>query len=89
MARTPEQRAADEQLRAAVLATREAYGMAKGVVSDILVVGAEHYFEGDDDFTSVFALTCGPLPLYRTLGLVDFAQAIYRADAASEAESAG
>jgi hypothetical protein len=89
MARTPEQKAADEQLREAVLAARAAYGMeAGGVVSDILVIGAEHYFEGGDPTTSVFTLTGGELALYRILGLLDFAQAIYRHDAADGSEPA-
>lgn len=89
MTHTPEMKAAHEAIRAAVVAARAAYGMDEAaVVSDILVIGAEHYFEDGDPITRIFTLTGGELPLYRILGLVDFAQAIYRHDASDEAEPA-
>lgn len=88
MASTPEQKAADEALREAVIAARDARGFGQGgVVSDVLVIGVEHFFEDGQDSTGVFTLTTAPLPLYRTLGLIDFAQALYRGDVREGPES--
>lgn len=82
MARTPEQKAADEQLGAAIEAALAAHGLKTGVTSDYIVVAAQQHF-GDDGVqrTNIARLVPGDgVPHYRLMGLLDYALTHYRTD---------
>lgn len=83
MARTAEQKAADERLEQAIKDALEAYDLATGALVDVLVLTAQTRFDEDgEQYTNVARLTLGGLPHYRILGLLDFAQTAYRGDIA-------
>jgi hypothetical protein len=78
----------DDPLREAVVAAlRDEFGEDDpGVLTDFIVVGAKQSYDQDGDpATSVFTLlgTQGP-PLYRLVGLLDYALVRYRADIARD-----
>ncbi len=83
MARTPEQKAADERLEQAVKDALEAYDLNTGALVDVLVLTAQTRFDEEgEQYTNVARLTLGGMPHYRILGLLDFAQTAYRSDIA-------
>lgn len=80
---TPEERVAAERLDAAVRDALEAYGMAVGVVTDLVVIYAQQYFADDGvPHTQVGYLSPSQPPHYRLMGLVDYAQTRLRAEVA-------
>jgi hypothetical protein len=84
MARTPEQKAADDRLEDAVKAAMDAYDLTNGALVDVLVLTAQTRFDDEgEQYTTVGRLTLGGMPHYRILGLLDFAQAAYRSDIAT------
>ena len=85
MPRTPEQKAADEAMREAVQRQREAYGYGDGVIVDMVVVGSVIGFDedGDEVITNFATHDRDNIPLYRLLGLCEYAATVYRHDIAA------
>lgn len=74
MARTDEQKAADEALTAAILKCREAYGADNQyLLTDYMVLTAETRFDEDGDQITAYTRIYreGDMPWYRILGLID------------------
>ena len=93
MARTPEQRAADDALTAAVEQMIAAYGNnpeSPTVLTDYLVlVGMQGFDRDGDSETWVMSHPRdGNLPLYRQLGLLDYVHTRDRALVAGNADTA-
>ncbi len=89
MPRTPEQVAADEAVRDAVIAQLRAYGWDEGgVLTDFVVLGNMTMFgDAGEPISTTFSLHAEEaVPLYRLLGLCEAAAAHYRADLATPAE---
>ncbi len=77
MSRTPEQRAADDALTAAIEAVWAAYDdddPDRGVLTDFVVIGARAGFDSDGDrWTSVGTFTRdNSVPLHVQLGLLEY-----------------
>ena len=70
--RTPEQRNADRALEEAIDASAKAYG-EEGLLIEWVVVAAHHLDDGNDTFTSVNWTVSDGLPIYRLMGLINFA----------------
>lgn len=90
MSRTPEQKAADEALTAAIEAHVKAY-VDDGhgwVMSEYVVVLSQHrYDENGDGHTGVgIAYRDGDVPVHRALGLVEYAATRMRALITSDDE---
>lgn len=80
--RTPEQKAADEQLRDAVKAVTEAYsdGLAWVPMEYVCIYSMQRWDDDGDAYTAVgTAIDSGAVPIHRLLGLCDYASARYRA----------
>lgn len=79
MPRKPKEKTADEALTEAISAVVQAYeyGPDLGILTDYIVIAAFQGFEADgDDETHIMAHPRdGSLPVYRIMGLVDYAQA--------------
>lgn len=82
MARTPEQKAADDALDAAIESALAAHDLKTGVTSDYIVIVAQQHFDDDgNQRTNVARLVPGDgVPHYRLLGLLDYAATCYRVD---------
>lgn len=81
MSRTPQQKQADDRLTEAIEAALIAHDIKTGVVSEYIVLVAQHRF-GDDgaQHVSIGRLVSGDgVPHYRLLGLLDYAATCYRA----------
>lgn len=79
--RTPEQIAADDQLRVATRAIAEAYGDGLPWVpmEYVLVYSMQRWDDDGDALTAVgTAIDSGSVPIHRLLGLVNYAAARYR-----------
>lgn len=79
--RTPEQRAADEQLREAVKAVTEAYADGESWVpmEYVCVYSMQRWDDDGDALTAVgTAVDSGAVPIHRLLGLVEYAATRYR-----------
>jgi hypothetical protein len=83
--RTAEQKAADEQLRAAIDATSRAYGNDGGVLTDFVVIAARQSWDDDGDEITYYQtlLPDGVLPIHRILGLADYVSTRYRRQVAA------
>lgn len=78
---TAEERAADEALRAVLQTALESHDLARGVLTDVVVICAQQYYDGDGDpCTRVVNLYPGEPPHYRVVGLVEYAAARLRAE---------
>ncbi|MDG4832427.1 hypothetical protein O7627_24410 [Solwaraspora sp. WMMD1047] len=87
--RTPEQRAADDALTAAIQQTLDAYaGSGPWLLTEYVVVTAQQgYDEDGDGITAVGQLyRDGDVPLHRALGLLDHAVTRMRARIASDGD---
>lgn len=76
--RTDEQQAADADLTTAIEAVNRAYfGDEARLLTDYVVVFAEQSWDDDGDQITAVGVNPrdGDLPIYRTLGLLDYAQA--------------
>ena len=85
--RTPEQLAADEQLREAAKAITEAYASDRAWVpmEYVLVYSMQSWDEDGDALTAVgTAVDSGAVPIHRLLGLVEYASTRYRRLIASD-----
>lgn len=82
MSRTPEQKAADEQLAEAVRACMRAEGYDdSGVVVDYMTIVTTTGFDGEHAISGIFYL-CSEIPYYRMLGMLDFVSSGMRAEVA-------
>lgn len=86
---TAEQRKAAEALEAAIRDYIAAYSDSGGLLMEWVLVTAEHYAEGDAGATAVGHWCPVNQPLYRTLGLLDYATSRNRAYAANNADTGG
>lgn len=83
MARTAEQKTADNALEEAIRNAVGAYGLSRGAIVDMIVLYSQTRFDEDgEQYTTVGRLTLGGLPHYRILGLLDFAATAYRGEIA-------
>lgn len=84
--RTPEQKAADEQLTAAIEAHQRAYGEPPAVLSEYVVLAASHRWDDDGEPVTAVALIYrdGDLPWHRALGLVELARTRMKAEIAAD-----
>jgi hypothetical protein len=74
MKRTPEQEAADEQLRAAIDQVTRAYDLIDdgSIIADYVVVGAAQRLDEEhgDETQMFYAMPGGTMPHYRVIGLL-------------------
>lgn len=74
--RSPEQKSADEALTAAVETVNRAYyGEGGRLLTDYVVVFAEQSWDEDGDSVTAVGVNPrdGDLPIYKTIGLLDYA----------------
>lgn len=77
MDRTPEQKAADEKLRAAIDETMRAYfpQIGPAIITDFIVIcGVQEMDSGDYISSTIHLLPEGSLPGWKALGLVEMAK---------------
>ena len=84
MARTPEQRQADDELTAAIEKVKAAYYTAESsptVMTEYVVVAAARGFDEDgDSFTTVATISKNSdVPLHHLIGLCEYAAAGFKA----------
>lgn len=86
--RTPEQKAADEQLTAAIEANLHAYRADRpaSVLSEYVVLAASHRWNDDGEpVTSVATIyRDGDVPWHRAMGLVELARTRMKAEIAAD-----
>lgn len=87
VARTPEEKAADEKLTEAIELVTQVYNpdLNMGILTDYIVIAAYQGFDadGDDETHVTMHPRDGSLPLYRIMGLLDYSQAHERGTVAS------
>ncbi|HEX6682965.1 MAG TPA: hypothetical protein VF062_09235 [Candidatus Limnocylindrales bacterium] len=88
MSRTPEQKAADEALTAAVEQALTAYGSEEQsyVLTEYVVLTAQTRYDEDGDAVTAVGIVYrdGDVPHHRALGLIDYAATRLRAAIAED-----